>query len=410
MTHNIVASNSSGDGGGMCIDSGIASDNTFIGNSSSGPGGGIKANNSTISNNVVQNNNAVDGGGIYSANSNLISNMISGNNASGKGGGIYANENTKASENKISDNTAAEGGGIYAYGYAAGINLSANTIQENAANAGGGIYAVEATLRGNTVISNTAQNDGGGIYADSGTVTDNTVSGNTVPSFGHGSGVYLKNVTDFSNNIVTENTAPSGTAGGVSIDGQPQVLYNNLYDNQPYDAEIVSTMVVTATLNYWGQSLCTDIPDQIYDGNDAPPRGKLLYAPSLYSPAPVVQMTVPANLILTTDANAVTLNWTPVPTIPDIGCRVPGANVPDLGYRVYYDNDGCAPFDGKGLLQGSSPVDVGTSHTITLNGLSSKGYFFTVTAYDYLTRESSYSNSVHRSSTTEGLYLPFVVR
>jgi hypothetical protein len=409
VTNNTANTNSSS---GICASEGtLVSQNTVNGNTTSGSGGGIQASNATVTGNLISSNSAVDGGGIYSDNSNLIQNTISGNHASGNGGGLYAYSSTTATDNQIEGNTAANGGGIYANLWSDRIpNLTGNMIQSNTANSGGGIYSLGATLRGNTVISNTVQSDGGGIYADGGVVTNNSVSGNTVSSFGHGSGVYLKNVSDFNNNSVTKNSSPSGTAGGISIDGQPQVQYNNLYSNQPYDVEIVSTSVVTATLNYWGQSLCTAIPAQIYDGNDAPPRGKLLYAPSLYTPAPVAQMAVPANLTLASDKNSVMLNWTPLPSIPNIGCRVPGTTVPDLRYRVYYDNDGCAPFDGKGLTQGSSPVDVGASNAITLNGLSSKDYFFTVTAYDYLGRESSYSNSRQRPSTSEELYLPFVIR
>ena len=63
-----------------------------------------------------------------------------------------------------------------------------------------------------------------------------------------------------------------------------------MYGNLPYDAEVITSTVVTGTLNYWGSSPCTAIPAQIYDGNDAPGRGKLVYAPSLYSPSPLVPL------------------------------------------------------------------------------------------------------------------------
>jgi parallel beta-helix repeat protein len=410
LTRNTITSNSGGNGG-IRIDSGMALSNTVDGNTASGQGGGITASNATVSENVVRNNNAVDGGGIYSDNASLSRNTVSGNHASGKGGGIFALSSTTATENQINANTAAEGGGVYAIDWR-GIkpNLTGNIIRNNAANFGGGITAINATVRGNTVISNTVQSDGGGIYADGGTVTQNKVFSNTTSSFGHGAGVYLKNVADFSHNSVSGNTAPSGTAGGVSIEGQPQIVYNNLYGNQPYDAEVVSTENVTATLNYWGALICTAIPSRIYDGNDAPPRGVLLYAPSLYSPAPLMQLSSPANLSLITGTSTVTLTWTPIPAVPNVGCRNPGQSIPDWGYRIYYDTDSCPPYQGTGLPQGNSPINAGQNATFVLNGLSGGDYHFVVAAYDYLGRVSTYSNEVVRLGQQRKVYLPVVLK
>ncbi len=410
VTNNLVANNTPG---GICIDSGVASGNTVEGNTTSGQGGGIYASNATVTDNVVHNNSAVDGGGVFSNNTNLARNAITGNHASGKGGGIYANYSSTATENQINANTAAVGGGIYAQWDAflsASPNLISNTIQNNAANSGGGISAINATVRGNTVLSNTGQSDGGGIYAEDGTVTQNTVVSNTTTSFGHGAGVYLKNVTNFSYNSVMSNTAPSGTAGGVSIEGQPQILYNNLYGNQPYDAEVVSTEDVTATLNYWGPLICTAIPSRIYDGNDAPPRGVLLYAPSLYSPAPLTQLSSPTNLSIITGTATVTLTWTPIPTVPNVGCRNPGPSTPDWGYRIYYDTDSCPLYQGTGLPQGDSPIDAAQNTSFVLNGLTSGEFHFVVAAYDYLGRESTYSNEVVGPGVQRKVYLPVILK
>jgi predicted outer membrane repeat protein len=311
-------------------------------------------------------------------------------------------------DNTVADNSAAQGGGIYAESYLSSQpNLTGNTVEYNEANSGGGIYAVESIVRGNTVTSNTATSDGGGIYSDGGTLTQNMVSNNTVPSWGHGSGAYLLGSADFSYNDVVTNTASGGTAGGISIEGQPQVHYNNLHGNLPYDAELVSSEVVSATLNYWGTSACTSIPGQIYDGDDVPGRGELLYAPSLYLPSPVVQLSSPTNLTITTGTSSVTLNWTPIPAIPDIGCRSPGSSGPDSGYRVYYSTESsCAPYEGGGLDQGDSPIDVDQATTLTLSGLSQSGYYFVVTAYDYLGRESTFTREVVRPSELQDIFLP----
>ena len=210
---------------------------------------------------------------------------------------------------------------------------------------------------------------------------------------------------------MTSNTASGGTGGGISIEGQPQIHNNNLYDNQPYDAEIITSQDVDGTLNYWGASACTAIPMQIYDGNDTPGRGKLTFAPSLYLPAPVTQLSTPENLKLTEGQNSVTLNWTPLPALPNVGCRPPGSSNPDLIYRVYYDTDSaCAPFDGKGLPAGDSPIIVGTNTQITLSGASQDDFVFTVTAFDYLGRESSYSNVVGNVTVNGSIFLPSIFK
>jgi PKD repeat protein len=128
----------------------------------------------------------------------------------------------------------------------------------------------------------------------------------------------------------------------------------------------------------------------VYDGSDAPGRGHLDYAPSLYSPIPLAQLPAPTNLAIVTGTSAVTLTWTPIPALPSAGCRPPGYTGPEVGYRVYYDTDGpCPPYTGRGLPEGNSPIDVGDATTHTLSAAA--GYI-AVTAYDMLGRESWYSN------------------
>lgn len=414
VTNNSITNNSttgsSGRGGGLCLEGGMATDNTINSNATPDTGGGVYATDAVVENNIVTNNSASRGGGIYGVDARISNNMIDGNNATSDGGGIYAEGQTTVTNNDVSNNVSAQGGGIYgASSFSGAPSLSGNTLQGNEANSGGGIYSLESIANGNTIMNNTAQSEGGGIFGEGGTLTNNTVSANSVSSWGHGSGAYLVGETNFSYNNVVTNTASGGTAGGISIEGQPQVQYNNLYSNQPYDAEVVSSEVVTATLNYWGTSPCTFIPSQIYDGDDVPGRGELLYAPSLYSPAPVAQLTGPTNLSIITGTSSVSLSWTAMPAIPDIGCRSTGSSSPDTGYLVYYSNNSsCPPYNGKGLDQGDSPIDVGQATSITLSGISQKGYYFVVTGYDYLGRESTFTNEVARPSEVKEIYLPVI--
>lgn len=410
VTNNSITNNSttSVSGGGLCLEGGMATDNTITGNATTDTGGGVYAIDAVVENNLVTNNSASLGGGIYGVDGRISNNIIDGNNATSDGGGIYAEGQTTVTNNDVSNNSSAQGGGIYSLSSFSGVpSLTGNTVQDNEANSGGGIYSVESITNGNTVMSNTAQSEGGGIFGEGGTMTNNTVSANSVPSWGHGSGAYLVGVTDFTYNDVLTNTASGGTAGGISIEGQPQIHNNNLYDNLPYDAEVITSQDVDGTLNYWGASACTAIPMQIYDGNDSPGRGKLAYAPSLYLPSPVAQLSAPEDLTLTEGQSSVTLNWTPLPDIPNIGCRPPGSSTPDLIYRIYYDTDSaCPPFDGIGLPAGDSPISAGTNTQITLSGASQDGFVFTVTAQDYLERESTYSNIVGNLPLEGSIFLP----
>ena len=443
ISNNVAAATSvSAYGGGVYASSTIVTGNTISGNTAGAPGiddtgfgGGIYAEGGTVSNNAISYNSATGGkdglgGGAYGNLVTLQQNTLQGNSAN-KGGAIYsyrgavtantvlANttalsgtvymEQGTATQNTLQDNIATYGGGLYGDR----ATLTGNTLENNTANlSGGGIYATGAgTVNGNNLVDNTAYSEGGGIYADAGTVSNNTLSGNSVPNYGHGSGAYLAGDVDFTYNSVTGNTATGGTAGGISVIGQPVVQYNNLYDNVPYDAEVVGSEPVTGTYNYWGASPCVAIPNQIYDGNDIPGRGQLLYAPSLYSPLPLAQMEVPTGLSAVNGTDSVELTWTAIAPLPDVGCTAEGTTGPDASYRVYYDtDDGCPPYEGQGLPLGDSPIDVGQATTIELSGLSGADYHFVITAHDYLERESAYSNVAIVLGSGEKLYLPLVLR
>ena len=410
ITANLVNAGSAiGDGGGIYADGGSISNNTISDNTASGGstgrGGGVYGTISSILRNTISGNSANRGGAIFAYKGTVTSNTVLTNTTS-LSGTLYIDQGT-ATLNVFRGNNAVAGGAIYG----AGATLTGNTAENNSANFGAGIYSNNSIVRGNMLSGNNATSDGGGLYASGGAVSNNTLTGNTVPSWGHGSGAYIVGVTDFSYNDVLTNTTSGGTSGGVSISGQPVVQYNNLYGNLPYDAEVVSAQNVTGTLNYWGLSTCNSIPAQIYDGNDAPGRGTLAYAPSLYSQVPVAQLATPENLALSGGENQITLDWSPIPAIPNVGCRVPGSSDPDLVYRVYYDTDSaCGPYDGKGLPDGNSPITVGTNTQIALSGVSQADFVFVITAYDYLGRESAYSNIVGNVTEEWHLFLPAIIR
>jgi hypothetical protein len=415
VTHNTLTGNAAialgsddiGYGGGVYANGGTVSNNSVSSNTASGrlnsKGGGIYGNTNTLTQNTITLNSANQGGAVYSYKGTVTNNTVL-TNTTTLSGTVYIDQGT-ATLNLLKGNSAVAGGAIYC------INgtSTGNIVKGNSADYGAGIYTKDCTLLANTLRDNAATTAGGGIYASGGEVTNNNLTGNMVPSWGHGSGAYLSGVTDFSYNDVLTNTASGGTVGGVSISGQPVFQYNNLHGNQPYDAEIVSSQDVTGALNYWGSLACLSIPNRIYDGSDAPGRGKLAYAPSLYSPVPVAQLNAPTGLTLGADNQIVSLSWTPLPALPSVGCRLPGSTAPDLTYRVYYNNDSaCGPFDGRGLTQGDSPISVGAGSSLVVSGLTSSPYYFTVTAVDYLGRESAYSNLVVRAATGQRVYLPLI--
>jgi hypothetical protein len=409
VSQNSVAGDETGYGGGIFAKGGSLMDNTISDNvaagSSDSKGGGVYGDISTVRENTLTGNKANQGSAVYAYKGSVTSNIMLTNTTS-LSGTLFIDQGT-ATLNVLRANSAVAGGAIYG----TGATLTGNSGEDNTANLGAGIYARDSTVLGNTLSDNHATSHGGGIYAIGGEVTNNTLTGNTVPSWGHGSGAYILGVTDFTYNSVLTNTATGGTSGGVSIGGQPVMQYNNLYGNQPYDAEVVSAEDVTGTLNYWGLSACTGIPAQIYDGNDAPGRGKLTYAPSLYLFAPVAQLAAPENLVLTEGQNSVTLDWSPIPAIPPVGCRVPGSSNPDVVYRVYYDaHDACGPYNGKGLPVGDSPITVGAETQITLPGASQDGFVFVVSALDFLGRESAFSNSVGNPSEGWQVFLAALLR
>ena len=429
---NSTSSNHSG--GGIYALSSTVISNTVTGNTanansvSAAYGGGIYAKDSTVSNNNVSYNTISNcwsyGGGIYANNSMVNNNIVSGNSVC-DGGGIYAAANSIVVDNTVSDNSAQVGGGIYAsysivntnnvrnntisivsydpVGDGAGIfgsfsTISGNTVSDNSApSEGGGIYAISSPVIYNTVNNNSAIR-GGGIYARSygshwapEPVLTNTVSGNTVFDEGQGAGVYLKGYSvyygifelDFIGNTVIGNIGPvSQTVGGVTLDYlYSNVHYNNIYGNLPYDVVVTTWGDINSTNNYWGTTSNVDILAQVYDWYDDSSRGRLLYIPYLQEPSPDAPLPPPLNLQAVVNGDSATLSWDALPS-----------TTTGYGYKVYYGPNAEPPFDGSGLSEGDSPIDVGNLTEFTLTGLSQgQTYYFAVTTYDNQGRESWYS-------------------
>jgi parallel beta-helix repeat protein len=353
-----------------------------------------------VQGNIVQGNSAVNtGGGIYifsnSATQVLVrQNIISGNSADDSGGGIYlrgSKGTVTIQENMIYDNIAdadadqtGSGGGIFCDYRAGTHNIQDNIIYGNSAgNRGGGIYTNGCHISGNQIINNTAVFAGGGVVT-SGDVISNTISANSLSGeTASGAGVYLQGSGDFLYNSITNNTAISNTmTGGLHINGTPAVHFNNLYGNLPYDVVVQSSETISGTENYWNTDDEADIPDLIYDKVDDPARGEFIYSPILTEPPVEVPLLPPTGFTATLVENHIELEWDPDPNFST-----------DWGYKVYYDTDSMwAPYDGTGLDEGDSPIDVGDLTSFTLNGIEANtDYYLAVTVYDDKGRESDYA-------------------
>jgi len=381
INNNIVSGNSSYDNGGGIYDTGgQISNNKISNNSVSGPfgdGGGILSLSYSVISNTISNNSAHDGGGIFVTTGLVQGNVIFRNHASSRGGGIFASQNTLHA-NFILENSAFDGGGIYAY-YK--NKISGNIISRNTAQAGGGITSQYSTLITNTISFNNVTGlspKGAGVYvyrADTGDdILGNTIVGNQAP--------------------------PASSTGGIEIIGTSQVHYNNFYGNQPYDVTIQSSVDISGTYNYWGTIISANILDQVVDWYDDPSRGKFIYIPYLQEPDPESPLPAPLGFDISSQGDSVTLSWRALPSFKT-----------GWGYKIYYDTDeSLPPYDGIGLNEGNSPIDVGDQTTYTLTGFdSTTDYYFTVTSYDNEGQASWYSNVVQKQGDN-WIYLPITLR
>ena len=381
--------------------------------------GGIFSGRAIVRRNTVADNwGTTYGGGIYAKNSELIENRVIGNISQYSGGGIYA-ENSTVLSNIVSDNTSQDlysstqgGGGICSFSSI----VSQNTVTNNNARSyGGGIFADDCHLTENVVKDNYVTNiyggNGGGMYVmgSSKTLT-NTVAGNLVlGSNARGSGIFVRYFIhgDVLHNTVVNNQGPQdSTSGGIQFwntsgTGENlQVHYNTFYGNVPYDVSVQSRFDISGTHNYWGTVINLDILAQIYDWYDDDSRGKFLYTPYLQEPSPDAPLPPPTGLSANFQNDSVTLAWDALPSFTT-----------GWGYKVYYDTDSSLPpFEGTGLTEGNSPINVGANNYYTLTGLDTNtDYYFTITAYDNLGREGWYSNVV-RKLGGYWVYLPLVIK
>ena len=296
------------------------------------------------------------------------------------------------SNNHVHHNYFEEsGGGILAVD----SQVSGNIVHHNtSAVDGGGIHASEGSLVfGNTVYANTAVT-GGGIYADDASVTNNTVVFNK--SFGPGAGVnFFGNQTFQTNTIVGNHASGAGVFGGLAIDGDPIFTSNNLYGNTPYDLVHESSNDLNAEGTFWGTSNAGEILDNVYDFLNDNDRGIVDFDPYLDAPDTAAPTPPPLNVTGSFSGGTGSVFWDPIP-----GSRI-------YNYHVYYDTDGTdQPYNGTGLTEGASPIDVGTATVTNLNGISPGQLYVAVKASHMDSGESWFSQEVDNQMRK---YIPMII-
>jgi hypothetical protein len=225
----IPSGTSTGEGGGIYDDAGLALTNTQVTNNSVAPGspatnlstfgGGISIHRGTeqVTNSLVDHNSAIpsgtgrsEGGGIYNASGlTVVGSTVSSNTAGvqnqpgsggGAGGGIAEEgNNALISASQIVNNQALGG-----------------DIGRTVAGSGGGILADDITSISNSLVAgNHADRQGGGIWSDDGQhVTADTITGNTAQE---GGGIWNEWQMEVVNSTISGNST-SGTnndGGGV---------------------------------------------------------------------------------------------------------------------------------------------------------------------------------------------------
>jgi hypothetical protein len=159
---------------------------------------------------------------------------------------------------------------------------------------------------------------------------------------------------------------------------------NNIYNNYPYDFTVRSSRDISGTLNYWGSIASVDILSQVYDWYDDLGRGRLFYIPYSQDPDPNSPVPPPTNPHIVSINESVYIDWDPVPS-----------TTTGYGYKVHYQMFLTGPpYNGTGLPQGDSPIDVGNASEIVLTDLINGHYFVAITTYDNLGRDSWYTNEI----------------
>ena len=175
--------------------------------------------------------------------------------------------------------------------------------------------------------------------------------------------------------------------GLVFLAAAGHLFFIGTFDIANFPATLLKILFLTAGsyLSFWKP---TGVKDAIEKNIGIKPKKAGAYGESGFaSTICLMTLAVLTALIMATPALAqdVTLAWD-ANTETDLA-----------GYKIYYKvAQGGEPYDGTGIIEGGSPIDVGNVTEFKLTGLDLKNnnYFFVATAYNTSGFESGFSNEV----------------
>jgi len=292
--------------------------------------GGVSGTPLQITNSIIDNNGTnvgtLKGGGLYADVDaiSLLNNVITNNRAYTAGGLFITGGSALIAGNTVAGNQTGElGGGMQlAPAYRRRHVVSNNVIRNNiTGDTGGGIFFTDAVdMYGNVITGNSAAT-GGGIYHYTGFFGRGKVIGNTI-----------------THNIVT-SIGGAIRVGSYGLPIHDNILIGNLaqgISQDIYNSNGSASENINAENNWWGTTDRGEISNRIFDKTDDTEYGVVDFEPfrsasnaagvlatpanggSMSSPDGTIQVTVPANAVITTTHISMTVISTPTQSVgPD---------------------------------------------------------------------------------------------
>ena len=265
-------------GGGLHVLSGTAvltANRVFSNVGWTNYGGGVSLRGSIgvlVANSVYSNMGATDyGGGLSVLNSSVVlsGNVVASNTLpDGHGSGIYLMDVSAIVLNNAVFNNSSNpiynfslGGGLFVSG--GDVLLDGNWIASNYSARGGGLYleSSPATMRNNTIISNTAEIEGGGVHLwnSAATLSENTIVSNAVVGDHRlalgGGGIALWNspaILDRNTVMSNASTTFGGGASGWGVNAQAIFTGNTFVGNH---ADVAGGLILRSNLAAFNDNL-----------------------------------------------------------------------------------------------------------------------------------------------------------
>jgi parallel beta-helix repeat protein len=190
------------------------------------------------------------------------------------GGGVYCKDSSPIIINNVitADTVNCDGGGIYCDD--SSPQILSNVIKQNKAIWNGGSIAISTSYGGssapvlanNIVDANSAEHRGGGLYYwGNPVITNNIIDGNAATWSGGGIYVGMSATGRIENNIIVNSTHGNGISG---VDGPEVMSYNDVYDNDSLDFDIIYPSGVGNL--YWGFNRKDDECDTFFNISQNP--------------------------------------------------------------------------------------------------------------------------------------------